>query len=783
MSYFQLIRIGFLTPSIQIGIIIFLFALNAHLRLLSKTKYFQKHNISIYVMYLFAPVYEEIIFRGLIFAFFIHNFSFTFSLIISSLFFGLWHLKNIFLLDRIELIKQILYSTFFFGPLMAVVAYQTQTIWLGIGIHFINNISAAYMQKHAIKFTRRFDEIGHKWLVAIFSLCFCIFLWQPPLVRAADFAVDRDVTYTLNEDLVVGVKEDISIENLTTENFPHSYTLLLTGEKITNIFAQDELNHPLKWQSTESQSLNQPIIKLIVYFPTQQDPDHPPLALGKGQTTRFQVFYDLHQAVVDQGQIRELKLPKMAPNPSARQTHIQLLVKNSLGRLAYLIPPPDSRENLPEWQKFTFSPDELQTGGLRAVFGDFQLYDFQLSYTLNGESQHSSQQTITLPPDTSYQRIAISKIAPLPDQVTVDPDGNWLASYQLTAGQTSEIQVSGSAMVFAQPWRIAALPQREPWLTSQKYWEVNQPKISELAISLSNPESIYGYVTTHLQYDYQRLTNETNRLGALQALNQPQEAICMEFTDLFIALSRAAGIPARQAIGYAHSDSPELQPLSLVADVLHAWPEYWDDHLQVWKPVDPTWEVTTGGSDYFHHWDYNHLTMALNGLDSSGPLPAGYYKPASHPQKDVVVTLGQQFPEDPPELNLRLKADYPWWPFSWWSGRVTIKNLGPTSASNLQANFSLDNTLTLMSLSDSYLPLIPPYGSYDYQFRFRPSLLAFNRQAIKLKLAGQQFTLPLPLKVYLWQLVVSLAIGGLCVIITLTSIKIAQKLRRVPVQK
>ena len=56
----------------------------------------------------------------------------------------------------------------------------------------------------------------------------------------------------------------------------------------------------------------------------------------------------------------------------------------------------------------------------------------------------------------------------------------------------------------------------------------------------------------------------------------------MEFTDLFVAIARAAGIPARESVGYAYTTNSRLRPLSLVTDVLHAWPEYYDADKKIW---------------------------------------------------------------------------------------------------------------------------------------------------------------------------------------------------------
>ena len=93
----------------------------------------------------------------------------------------------------------------------------------------------------------------------------------------------------------------------------------------------------------------------------------------------------------------------------------------------------------------------------------------------------------------------------------------------------------------------------------------------------------------------------------------------MEFTDLFITIARSAGIPAREVNGFAYTENPDIQPLSLVNDVLHAWPEYYDSEKGVWIPVDPTWGSTTGGVDYFSKLDLRHFTFVVHGKDSTKP--------------------------------------------------------------------------------------------------------------------------------------------------------------------
>lgn len=92
--------------------------------------------------FFFCPIYEEIIFRGFILFGLMSIYSVAQSIIISSILFGLWHLKNIFSYSKKELALQILSTTFLLGPLTALVTVWTGTIWIAVIVHYIINLFA-----------------------------------------------------------------------------------------------------------------------------------------------------------------------------------------------------------------------------------------------------------------------------------------------------------------------------------------------------------------------------------------------------------------------------------------------------------------------------------------------------------------------------------------------------------------------------------------------------------------------------------------------------------------
>lgn len=136
---------------------------------------------------------------------------------------------------------------------------------------------------------------------------------------------------------------------------------------------------------------------------------------------------------------------------------------------------------------------------------------------------------------------------------------------------------------------------------------------------------IYRYAVDTLTYNYGRLNTSITRLGAQQALQYPDQAVCTEYSDVFISLAREKGLYTREIQGYGFSNDQELRPLSVNADILHSWPEYFDDAKQLWIQTDPTWEDTSG-IDYFNSFDLNHVVFAIHGKNPTFPIPQAVTK-------------------------------------------------------------------------------------------------------------------------------------------------------------
>ena len=520
-----------------------------------------------------------------------------------------------------------------------------------------------------------------------------------PYVKAFEnFTVDANVEYKIQENGLTTVTNTISVKNNTSEYFSKNYLLNLTGVNPKNLKAYeggDQL-------SVFSQKEND-YVSVRIEFPK-------PLA-GKGKERTFVITYEESSFATKTGEVWEISIPKLGSAESFREYNVYVSVPDSFGEEAYISPEPREIKNQEGRKIYLFKKDDIKKVGVTGGFGKFQVFSFSINYHLENTSNERTTTQIALPPDTSTQEMYYREIVPEPLNVLADEDGNWIASYNLSPRQKLDVKVTGTVSVFAKPRKLIS-PSPSTLLSNlkpTKYWQSDDPEIRDLAKTLGTPQKMYDYITQTLTYNYDRVTPNVERLGAKSALNNPSNAICMEFTDLFVALARANGIPAREINGYAYSENPEIQPLSLVADVLHSWPEYWDKDTATWIPIDPTWG-STSGLDYFSKLDLRHFAFVIHGKNDSEPVSAGSYKLGTNPQKDVFVSLGTSQPKSQSDIDIRVS--YPKkFELLKKTANVRIINKGLSAVYDITTQIFFDET----SIYSEYFPVLPPYAFVDKQ--------------------------------------------------------------------
>ncbi|MBI1863502.1 hypothetical protein HYS00_05295 [Candidatus Microgenomates bacterium] len=535
----------------------------------------------------------------------------------------------------------------------------------------------------------------------IFFACFLVFVFH--VQAAEEFKTDYTVDYYVTSQgnaITTSVEFTSKITNLQDDVYVSNYQLSFPASfNLHNIAASDDQGSITPEVKTEDGTI---LIKSKF-----NDPKN-----GKGTTNTLSLKFTQDNLFQVNGNVWEVMLPTIAGRSTGNYA-VRIHLPPNNRKISIAKPKPSRIENN------VISWDNPQVKTIYAVFGDQQFYNLDLSYHLSNDKLVPVYTEIALPPDTLYQQIFVESIEPPPTNVRVDEDGNYMARYDLNPKDKKDIRFKGFAQIVSEPreavksvTRARFARQKSYLLNKSKYWTIsNAASYSHL----TTPESVFKSVVGSLSYDYARLqNNKSYRLGADTALKNPTKAVCVEFTDTFIALARENNIYSHEIEGFGFSQDERLRPLSLISDVLHSWPEYYDESTGIWEQVDPTWE-NTSGIDYFSSFDLDHITFAIHGKDPEDPPPAGTYK--LEDSRDVDVKIASSLPEESIVLTAKnMNVATAVSDKQTNSGSVEIVNSGNVTAYDVPITVSS----SAFSISPKTLTIdeLPPFGSKKITFTY-----------------------------------------------------------------
>ncbi len=579
------------------------------------------------------------------------------------------------------------------------------------------------------------------FIFILFFLCFIFSYFRAQSYADKDFDISTAVTYNVQENGDTKVTQNVTIKNKTQFVYSPSYTVSVGFSDVRDVHASSKdgvLPNAVK-KDSQGKSIGVSFPKRIV---------------GIGTKNQFTITYTTSNIAKNKGNTWEVSIPGISDPANFTDYTSDVTVPESFGTPSILKPYKKFKNST----TYDYSKDEIGKAGIFIVFGDHQFYTLKLSYHLVDSQIVPVKTEIALPPQTNYQDARILSIKPEPADVYQDKDGNWLATYNLKPGEKKDIVANVVVKVFSNSTQTSQQPSKED-LKPDKYWESDNQEIKSLAQKLKTPEAIYKYVLKTLSYNYDKISGSNVRLGAEGALNKPNFAVCLEFTDLFVALARAANIPAREVEGYAYTDNSRLRPLSLVADVLHSWPEYYDGKSKTWIMVDPTWGNTTHGLDYFNDLDFDHIVFAIKGQSSTYPVPAGEYKLSGN-SKDVNITLnGEDRFND--TINSSIIPNFPNQAFSGFPiiGTISIQNKGNVPLRNKTLNVNSNFTPKKQSY---YVGTILPYGTKTITVSFDKTPFLTTR-SIQVKIGFDGYYLQRTINVGMLPDYYLLVLGGIII--------------------
>lgn len=536
----------------------------------------------------------------------------------------------------------------------------------------------------------------------IFLLLFVLFFTITPAFADDYHQTTYNVEYTpINNDTVF-TDLKINIKNPRSDIFIKEYALLLPEN-----FSISDLSVKSNFEIEQTKSITEnKYTKIIIDF------KEPKEQLDNRENNIF-ITYKQKNIFKKFGNIYELTIPAIS---SENNITFNVVLNFNSEKITLAKPKP----TLISGGKIYWN--DIKERAVYAIFGNSQNYEVNLDYHLKNDELTRVYTDIALPPETLYQKNFVNKINPMPEMVYLDEDGNYLARYSLNPKETKNIKYNGFIQLFTQAnddyinTSYNKIDNKNYLLTAQPYWKLGNNVYDENIKNIKTPQEIYNYVTQHLSYSYLRVNTNLKRLGAEEIMANPKSAVCMEFTDLFVAIAREKGIRAREVNGYGFSNEPEFRPaFSSLAntDVLHAWPEYYDEKKQMWIQIDPTWE-NTSGIDYFNSLDLNHIAFTIHGKNSTYPISAGMYK--TEKTKDVELKIAETLPKEKFDLKITSDIKSEIYKDDKNQGIVTIKNLGNTFIKNKYLD--VKTNAIQIDKNKLYIDLLAPYQQIDFKVSY-----------------------------------------------------------------
>ncbi len=536
----------------------------------------------------------------------------------------------------------------------------------------------------------------YNWDMTRFLIAAAVFLLWSFLpahpVHAADYKADYTVGYFVTDEgnaIRTKAQYKIALTSLTSESYVKTFSLSFPKSfKVTVIKASDD-HGPISPKVEESAT------KTIIHL-TFTKP-----ATSRGTTNNLYLDFYQDNIVRPQGRIWEVVIPTIPKDENTTYKIILNLPKNQAKPLSLAKPAPD----IVQGTQFVWN--NVTTRTLYAIFGDHQAYSLQLTYPLKNSHLEPQTQEIAFPPDTAYQKVFMKSIEPAPSSVRLDEDGNYLGKYTIAPFSSKKVTVKALVQVVATPRADYARKVSSSYLQSSletpPLWRLEEPATYN---KLTDISQVYRYVVNALSYDFQKAAKGGGRVGAQAALDNPTHAVCTEFTDSFVAIARSRAIAAREVAGYAFANQPEFRPLSLEKDILHAWPEYYDNKKNVWVPVDPTWEATSG-VDYFSSLDLHHIAFVLHGRDPENPRPPGAGGDGT--TKHIVVEVSQKEPRERKDLTSTVEDLAIAITEKTQRSKIQIVNKGNTFAYDIPIKIEASKNIAL----SSYQPVISALAPYQ----------------------------------------------------------------------
>lgn len=460
-------------------------------------------------------------------------------------------------------------------------------------------------------------------------------------VSAADFEVEVEKTYVVDSPDRVEVTEIRKVRNnssnriISKEN-QETFQIIVTSEnadKLQDSFASSQSFVNGKITQNISGKETSDALEVKVPYDT---------SIGIRGSKEVKLTHTNFGLTQTTGALLDIFAPgfgkdyKFESNNTKYSYKTTVKLNRNLGEVGFVNPTPADTSTEGDYIVYHLSQESLLDSQIWIQIGKTQYYQFLLTQEVKASDTinkgYSNEYSLVIPRDMVeaevVQEVFFKKFDPEPKQVVEDAEGNLIATFKMPSHQAGRITVEGYARVN----KIDKQASRESsgaltdidrsemsiYLNPAEFWEVDhleiQQKAKELAQDKTNiyeiVESNYSHIVDTIDYSEVKRFGINDRQGALKTL-RGGAAVCMEYSDLFLTLSRAQGVPARAAFGYGYDAR-----IGENQQEAHQWVQVYMPQTDEWLSVDVTWgesgPALIGG-------DLNHFYTHVASVDPNSP--------------------------------------------------------------------------------------------------------------------------------------------------------------------
>jgi len=541
-----------------------------------------------------------------------------------------------------------------------------------------------------------------------------------PAVVAKSFSSTQDVAFLIDEKGTAAVTQKISLKNLEGSCIASEYTLKFSALKIKDARGKDALGDLLinvdknKDATTISAKLNDEVI-------------------GKNKAVAFELNYTIEGLSSKEGYVWNLVVPKIVTSEAVETYSLKVFVPASFGKVFAVSPKPDSIVYDKNQTTLDYGKNQKFPQLIFVNFGEEQEISFKFKVPFVNRQFSSQKFFLNLPPDTEKQQLLIKRVDPAPEKITLDKNGNYLAEYKVAAGRSVEINVGGTVKIIGEGKNFTAptifsQSELKRFKESSRFIQTQDRLVQEKAEELQTPAAVYDFVVGYLSFDAGAISaGKAERKGAASLLRKRVRATNIDFVDLFVAICRAAGIPAREVFGFVISGDQTSKPTFLAAPLntnrLHVWAQIYDSQKGFWINVDPTWG-SASGLDYFKESlpDRIALFFSASGedIDRLKDLTASF--------ENVKLFSSAARADFSPKINLEVKTDQLVAGFP-SEVKVTIENKSGVGLTNPKIVLATEN-VNLVGEDTITLPVLLPFEKKVLKFKLRSGRLVGSTKGV-----------------------------------------------------